>query len=556
MLENIASSFNELDSVLSVEISEDLLLVDVKSGDRTYSLELSLGESYPEELPKVQLRSAHQYGHLPHVCWKGTVCYNDGEGLSIDIDRPIDVAIYSLQSAIGVLPCSNAVDLTEFYDEYEGYWNQQDGIVTTQLFFEPGSETSEIRVFQDKRGTPVSMLSSRGSDNPDPIYSYAKGINIGKTLQRGYYLPLSRNVAPPLPGEKIDTRFLEEVVSALSDKNRQIWDVIVGKKGLPKRLTLLISQPRPSGGRSLIGVTLSAPAVRGWLNGAEQSSSITPLGIRRHTKKYLQDRGGLGYYPENKKIAILGCGALGSRISELCLMSGFTNLTLIDGQSLSEENLFRHLLGSQFIGVNKANALSQYFTCRFPGISVTPVPEHKEDIGALMEEHDVLVVAIGNPTHERQISRKYRELKSASPTALVTTWLEAAGVGGHAILEVEGAMGCINCLYHKDSTPRLSSLTSLIEPGQAVTKNLTGCGGSFVPYGAIHAVKTATMVVEQLLNFLQEEQLASNYVYWSSDINGQATALKMTPWFDDSLLPGAEQQIRPIFDQGCPVCRM
>jgi hypothetical protein len=556
VLEEIAERYRDLDFVASATISGRKIVTNVLIGNRAFSLEVDFKSSFPKELPQIKLISAAEFGHLPHVCWKSIVCYNDGEGLSIDCDRPTDVAIHALKLAVGVLPSTTTVNLNEFYNEYEGYWNQQDSVLPCQLFFDPQNSVCKIRVFEDNRGVAISMLSTSSSDNPSKNYSYAKQLNTHKTELRGYYLPLKECATAPLPGEKIDTRFLDEAIASLSEENLLALNEIISSGELPKRVTLLISQPRPSGGRSYYGVTLSARAVRAWLDNSYElkPEPITPLGIKRHTKQYLLERGGMGPNHYDKRVAIIGCGALGGRISELCLMNGITNLTLIDGQILSDENIFRHVLDSRFIGENKATALAESFTSRFPGVSIEAIPKQLKNISSLLESHDILIVAIGNPTIEREFNLQYRAGESPKDLSLlITTWLEADGVGGHSVL-TDKSKGCLHCLYHRDSSPMLGSLTSLIASGQNVTKNLTGCGGSFVPYGAIHAIKTATILVEQLLSTLNNQR-DDKYAYWTSDVNGENTNLELTPWFYDSLSPEAIENIKLIFNEGCPVCR-
>ena len=158
---------------------------------------------------------------------------------------------------------------------------------------------------------------------------------------------------------------------------------------------------------------------------------------------------------------------------------------------------------------------------------------------------------------EREFNLQHQDISGDQKTTVITTWLEAGGVGGHAVVANGQENGCLHCLYHRDNSPTLSSITSLIEPGQIVTRNLTGCGGSFVPYGAVHAVKTAAMVIEGVLESSAQADSESrkNYRFWFSSVNGNHTHLEMSPWFYESTEAGAEEKINQILKEGCPVCR-
>lgn len=62
-----------------------------------------------------------------------------------------------------------------------------------------------------------------------------------------------------------------------------------------------------------------------------------------------------------KKIVILGCGAVGSHIAEILVRAGILNFTLVDYKTISENHLARHLFVRQDdIGKSKVNALKIY----------------------------------------------------------------------------------------------------------------------------------------------------------------------------------------------------
>lgn len=60
---------------------------------------------------------------------------------------------------------------------------------------------------------------------------------------------------------------------------------------------------------------------------------------------------------ENNKLFIVGCGALGSKISLHLGRAGITDLTFVDSDSLSPHNLVRHGLLANSVGENKAVAI-------------------------------------------------------------------------------------------------------------------------------------------------------------------------------------------------------
>lgn len=68
----------------------------------------------------------------------------------------------------------------------------------------------------------------------------------------------------------------------------------------------------------------------------------------------------------NSRIAVFGCGALGSKVVMHLARSGQTNLTLIDPDQVSPHNLVRHALFGEDVGENKAVALAEKIKKIYP----------------------------------------------------------------------------------------------------------------------------------------------------------------------------------------------
>ncbi len=67
------------------------------------------------------------------------------------------------------------------------------------------------------------------------------------------------------------------------------------------------------------------------------------------------------FYSEirNKKIIVVGCGGVGSLLSQMLVRGGFLNLTLVDNDIIDETNLQRQAYFEENIGEGKAEALRE-----------------------------------------------------------------------------------------------------------------------------------------------------------------------------------------------------
>lgn len=502
-------------------------------------------------MPQVWL--AMPRGLLPHVSYQGIVCVNDGQGTSLDIDRRADVVAYTLLEAFDLLEkwaADPAASRVEFFNELEGYWSHLPKGARGRVGFEVDRRDRLITAYVDARykDKPKTWVLTERGERP-PFELEAKGL----AAQRALYLHLEDLVPlPPAYPNTLTSDFIETVRGSLSPEQQVLWaDMIGPSKNGPRPLTLLLSVPRIAGGDSLIGVAFTA---KGGV--VDTKSSVVPLTMRRHTAKYMRERGGASLDLLGKHVAVLGCGAIGSMVADALAAAGVGKLTLVDHDEFSEDNVFRHLLEPQWVDIPKVHALKIRLTHHYPGLVVNAVNDVAQEwISAkTLAGLEGIVIAFGAPSVERSFARYFRGTGLSLP--VVFTWLEAQDLGGHSVLTWTDAEGCLDCLYRDDEgQPSLSPRTAYLEPNQAVTLNLTGCASIFVPFGALQARKTGLMAAEHILDALSKPGPAS-YRFWVGEGAAAAEAgLKTTPWYQIATSVSQAEGTRRAFGRPCKRCR-
>lgn len=499
-------------------------------------------------LPRVFLVSPA--GLLAHVSYSGVICVNDGQGLSIDVDRRADIVAYTLLAAYDLLEKS-AIDAVsgrgEFFNELEGYWAGMPETLRGRAAFEPDGKERLISAYLNARGKrPKWYFADQNQSLPPEFY----GENLA--TKRALYLHLDQFPLPPENPGKVDADFIEAVRIKLSATQLQLWAQLFGpSKGGPKQIALLVTVPRADGGRSLVGMTFTAN--RGTI---DRGRPIIPLVMRRHTTTYMRERGGASLELLEKHFAVLGCGAVGAVVADNLAAAGVGRLTLVDNDEFSEDNVFRHLLAPLWIDAEKVVGLRYTLERRYPGIKVDAVPWTAQTWlrTAKLDEFDGIVVAIGAPSVERAIARGIR--MSAVHLPVVVTWLEALDLGGHSVLTWCHQEGCLDCLYRDDEgQSSLAPRTSFLAPNQHVSRNLTGCASTFVPYGALQARKTGLMAAEHILAALYDEPKAS-YKFWVGDgVAAQREGLRTTNWWVNAKQTSSDSPSLRVFGRPCKRCR-
>jgi ThiF family len=275
---------------------------------------------------------------LAHVGYDGTVCVDDGQGLSIDPDRHAEIVAYTVLAGYDLLEKSAAdaaADMVEFFNELEGYWFGLPDSLRGRAAFEVDAKDRLIAAFENKKTKPPRWYFSEWDEPPPPEFDASK-----LAALRALYVHLHELPMPPVQPDKLGTNFIEDVRAKFSPEQRDLWSKLVGpSKNGPKRLALLVSVPRVAGGRALVGAVFGA--ARGVV---DHKAALTPLTLRRHTASYMRERGGASLDLLEKHVAVLGCGAVGSVVADALAAAGIGKLTLVDHDDYSEDNVFRHLL--------------------------------------------------------------------------------------------------------------------------------------------------------------------------------------------------------------------
>ena len=493
---------------------------------------------------------------LAHVSYNGFVCIDDGQGLSLDPKRPADIVAHAVMKAYDLLENSAAdaaSGYTEFFNELEGYWFGLPDSLRARAYFEVDGSCRMLKGFSNFRlKKPSWYFLEREAEIPWEVK------NDKLDSHRALYVHLADIALPPVRPNKLTSDFIGDVLSRMSPEQRTLWDQLVGpSKNSPKRLALLISVPRRAGGRSLVAVSFTAS--RGVV---DKKAAVTPLTMRRHTTNYMRERGGASLNLLDKHVVVLGAGAVGSVVVDTLAAAGVGKLTVVDHDEYSEDNVFRHVLEPLYIDIEKPKGLKFSLERRYPGLDITPVCKTAQEWlkTADLSKYDGIVLAFGAPSIERSFSRYLKDRRLDMP--VVFTWLEALDLGGHSVLMWTKGEGCLNCAYRDDEgQPSLASRTSFMEPNQPVTRNLTGCGGAFVPYGALQSRRTGLMAAEHILSAVSaviagDEARQPSYRFWVGE--GKVAAeqgLRTTPWFRTAWTTSAEDATQQVFGLACSLCR-
>ena len=196
-----------------------------------------------------------------------------------------------------------------------------------------------------------------------------------------------------------------------------------------------------------------------------QNWKLKAIPIRHFNKEVVLPRGGAKLGLAASKVALIGAGSVGCEIAHKLSAAGVQNLDIYDPDIYSIDNLYRHLLTEEYINCYKSSALNfqlkrQFLWSKSEGFTGKLLDLRKKQ---LLMSYDLIVIAIGSPTHER-LFKEYL-IEQSIDVPVINTWLEGFGVGGHALLDVPDSKGCLLCSYvcPETLTRGLSSNLNFIE---------------------------------------------------------------------------------------------
>jgi hypothetical protein len=255
---------------------------------------------------------------------------------------------------------------------------------------------------------------------------------------------------------------------------------------------------------------------------------------------------GRGHSPDQaelraRRVAIVGCGALGCEIAELLAKAGVGELTLIDSDNFLSANAGRHLLGLSYLGWNKAKGVATELQRRLPHLQIGAIhPKKFERLSAAelgkLSGVDMIVTAGLDIEGEATVNAWRQALDR--PPAYLSTWVEAYAIVGHAVL-----------LYGKDD---LMSAFEAERPGFRLTDwpsgageviAEAGCGNVFQPHGAVDLQPTIALAAKLALDALLRHIPASCRRVWFGDRDSvsalggvardgftEVNAMRQIPW--------------------------
>lgn len=484
-----------------------------------YSIKIVFDEYFPTYLPEIYLNGVDlkKIDH-PHIDRKGKICFLDTEGL-IWSQEPSECVDFVFGQVERLLLLDERKLKKEYHKEFDYFILSLDNRGHAFSIGDDFDDIEEIGLVT-KKTRPVSFVKKDTSSQDilrRKLFHENNHIN-----SNGIFIRLSKEYYGNIPrydkfwsakdiSNIIKTFTTEEIkfrLNNISFPNKRNYYFLIEFTLLTGRKIFLglwyRRRTKKPKGETILPILSQY---------SDEYYEIIPLYIQRIDSTLLERTGGKII---NEKILLIGCGSVGSNILFMLSQAGFSNITIVDNDTISAENTCRHFLGANYgmKRMKKVGALKKEIELRYPFTIVSP---HDNDILQLIshgtisfENYDLVIVAIGDPNIEKWINREI--LKTNTPA--IFSWTEPYGLGGHSLLINNAGQGCYECIF-KDGVHNEISFAAI--DTKVYIKNTTGCGGSYTPYGNIDTMQSALLTSRLVLSYVNKQTNGNVLASWKGD---------------------------------------
>lgn len=479
---------------------------------------VAIDSAFPNSQPRIFAPAAGSDYGWPHVEQAGLLCLRSTRNAAPVGDR----VVTHLNDAEELLNFPEVKRREEFEREFTVYWshratNRSDRARVWSLV-SPGGVTREVAYIFDARSDRHVI-----ADDKETLKRWLRNTGANPGDKQIYPTWLFRLSQPWTPREFPETG--DEITKLLPSN-------MIHRCLEPGLRSPFLFEVDTKTGTAFAAVVLRGAERREVMRGFRQISHVPPARIvnsfanrpveRCNVERidgawvHGRDHPSSHALVKNRKVAIIGCGAIGAAVARLLAQAGVGELIFVDADSLTTANVSRHPLGMFHVGINKAFSLQEHLRREFPHLMFEHAfPRRFEGLTPKELDHlahaDLIISAGIDFDSEAALDHWRRGLPQ--PPAQMSTWAEAYAAAGHAVL-LYGKASILSG-FDEEERPSFRLTDWPNEAGALIVE--AGCGNTFQPHGVIDLHPTVGMAAGLALDTLLDKVPASCRRVWIGD---------------------------------------
>ncbi|HVC91242.1 MAG TPA: ThiF family adenylyltransferase [Acidobacteriaceae bacterium] len=460
------------------------------------SFDVLLDGSFPFTAPRLALVDRPDFLTWPHLESDGLICIL-ADSTPTDVTRPVELLQCLLGDAVHLIEAlERGEHIGHFRDEFLPYWTHsaEMGRRVYSLLNAGQRQSRLIRcwvgqnaMYAGESEVDISRwLNNKFGERPEfAAADRALFLWLGEPMLPSEYPKTARDFSALLKKAKADEFFPE-----LCSKPLTRLPVVLGFETVHGNCFASLMMYR-SVVRCKHNIGKQSDITRGFRPGrippsiiASQflasAGRVVPSMVERIDHSWVHGRGVDSRQDvlRTARVALLGCGSLGSLVAHQLAMAGVGHLFLVDPQTLASSNMGRHHLGARYLGSPKATSLAKELQINFPHQSIQGFQMDWQEFHRIHSDHFVdftLIMSMtGDWNSEALLNSVHLQLRQRKD--LLYGWTEGHACAGHAVLVRPGG-GCLACHFDPSGNAerqltKWPNTTLLEEPA---------CGATFQP---------------------------------------------------------------------------
>jgi hypothetical protein len=442
---------------------------------------------------------------LPHVSATGYLCYFRSGEVILDRLNPVKALAQCLKQAAEVinLLCEPNYRQKEFEEEFGATWNigQSSAMPAVVMVGDLDNPSTAKWNCTDKR-----FLIASSDDEVERICRAAKWPIEVKSA--GHCGIVRSESLPSLPSKLPAT--IGELFQWARDWSPGVYKEIQRQLESPaylkhSRICFLFRTPNCDFGVDFAadnnlrkGLIKRPKLYRDYLHKRGRNTPIRRLSIVRIGADHVHSRNLTHKTLKDQVVTLVGGGAIGGYLAQALVKlgagTGTGELFLVDPDTLSSDNLGRHLLGYESLFRSKSDALRDYVTQQFPNSKVTSLVRRLDFDRDLRGQ--LIINATGEETLSEAINARHLRLPAQKPDVL-HVWIAGNGEAAQALWVDKPKYACFRCLRLPDETRR-ARFELLPESHQT---KVIGCS-AFTPYAVSAPLLASALAVDMVISWL------------------------------------------------------
>lgn len=462
-----------------------------------FKIQFFINSDFPFNIPTSKVCNMNVFdGYIdkykippPHISRDGGICISDREDIIVNYKNSEGVLIYSIFHSIKVVSDGYLEkNIKEFLDEFDVHIFNKAQIKTKGLIYLKANLTdiNTDRVYISKNKNTYIVTSS----------------SLGEGSKRTLVINLENSINFPLPETNI------ELFNRLKESNPDILKQYYSylKRHENTEEVILFSMKNNNAELVFWGVEHKMPKIigkdtkTGYRFSSSKNDTVTYIPIIDVSQNKIESRLN-GLKQMDYPVSIVGCGSIGSLVSEALLELGVRKFNLIDDEIFMPENIVRHIGALKDIGFHKVDVIEaylldkkDYIDVKTKKIDVHSILDNSELRQELLNNSNIKFYATGNKSVNNRVLNLINQGKLGGVNLFM--WVEPYLYAGHCMI-INHPLD-LNELYDENNIFKYR----VVVDNRNFKRKEAGCGGNYAVYSGFDTKKFIYDILDRIRDLI------------------------------------------------------